>query len=91
MCGIAGSIGSGLPAPEQLSASVVAMRHRGPDAKGTWTGKIGRRDAALVHTRLSIIDLDPRSNQPFEWEDCVVSYNGEIYNYVELRAALETR
>jgi len=43
----------------------------------------------LLHSRLSILDLDPRSNQPFEADGCSLVFNGEIYNYLELRAELE--
>ena len=59
--------------------------HRGPDARGVWC------DArlALAHTRLSIIDVDPRSDQPFEKDGLVIVFNGEIYNFAEVRAVLE--
>jgi len=49
------------------------------------------RQLSLLHTRLSIIDLDPRANQPFKSDGCVLIHNGEIYNYVELRQELERR
>ena len=48
------------------------------------------QQAALLHTRLSIIDLDPRANQPLERDGLTVAYNGEIYNYLELKAELES-
>ena len=89
MCGIAGCIGMNTPARERLAAAAHLLRHRGPDASGVWTGPVGRQQVALVHTRLSIIDLDPRANQPFVWDDCILSFNGEIYNYLELRRELE--
>jgi asparagine synthase (glutamine-hydrolysing) len=89
MCGIAGSIGGSVPARERLAAAAHLLRHRGPDAKGVWSGQVGRQQVAFVHTRLSIIDIDPRANQPFIWDDCVLTFNGEIYNYLELRRELE--
>ena len=57
-----------------------SIKNRGPDASGTYLDD----NASLGHTRLSIIDTDPRSNQPFEYKDLVIAYNGEIYNYLEL-------
>ena len=89
MCGIAGMIDGNAAPRERLAAAAHLLRHRGPDASGVWTGQLGRQQAALVHTRLSIIDLDPRANQPFLWDDCILSFNGEIYNYLELRRELE--
>lgn len=90
MCGIAG-IYRFRSAREVRAAEVEAMievlRHRGPDGSGTFVdGNIG-----LGHRRLSIIDPDPRSNQPMASDTgrAVITYNGEIYNYVELRRALE--
>lgn len=62
------------------------MIHRGPDAEGQWIDK----RVALGHRRLSIIDLDAKSNQPMFSHDkrFVIIYNGEIYNYVELKEEL---
>jgi asparagine synthase (glutamine-hydrolysing) len=65
------------------------MRSRGPDAEGTWTGD----GVVLGHRRLAIIDLESRSNQPMVSSDgryCLV-FNGEIYNYFELRNELEAQ
>lgn len=89
MCGIAGYIGSIARAPDQMSRTLKTIHHRGPDAKGSWTGKFGERFVCLLHTRLSIIDLDPRSNQPFYDDDAVLVFNGEIYNFKEVREKLE--
>ena len=57
------------------------LAHRGPDHAGLWRADDGR--VCLAHRRLSIIDLDPRSNQPMTSEDgrLVITFNGEIYNY----------
>ncbi len=89
MCGFAGYIGPDLPDPDRISATLKSLGHRGPDSNGRWAGELGILQLALVHTRLSIIDLDPRSSQPFEWDGCVLAYNGEIYNYLELRSELQ--
>ena len=66
------------------------MRRRGPDAEGHWHHACASgRHVHLLFARLAIIDLDPRSNQPFAVDGGMLSYNGELYNYLELRAALE--
>jgi asparagine synthase (glutamine-hydrolysing) len=86
MCGIAGFQGD---FDQSLLAQFSKMlAHRGPDNQSFWYDSSGR--AGLVHTRLSIIDLSESSNQPL-WDNsgryCIV-FNGEIYNYRELRAEL---
>lgn len=89
MCGLAGVISSVGPDAARVEAALAALRWRGPDAHGVANGQLGRHHVILMHTRLSIIDLDPRSNQPFESEGCVLVFNGEVYNYRELRRELE--
>lgn len=89
MCGIAGYIGPRPPTPDRLHAASNALRHRSPDGEGNYTLTLGQQTVALVHRRLAIIDLDARSNQPFRVADKVLVYNGEIYNYLEIRRALE--
>ncbi|HET7563550.1 MAG TPA: asparagine synthase (glutamine-hydrolyzing), partial [Gemmatimonadaceae bacterium] len=87
MCGIAGLFGRGWE-PAQLDAMITRQRHRGPDASGTHCDSSGL--AALGHNRLSIIDLSDAGAQPMFSHDgrlCIV-FNGEIYNYLELRAEL---
>jgi asparagine synthase (glutamine-hydrolysing) len=89
MCGVAGFLGNAPIARGSLDACKRAMHHRGPDADGEKARQLpGGRYLYLLHTRLAIIDLDPRSNQPFECGPGVLCYNGEIYNYKELRADL---
>jgi len=63
------------------------MRLRGPDAEGLWQSS----GVVLGHRRLAILDLDPRSTQPMHWSDgnLTIVFNGEIYNFRELRAELE--
>lgn len=91
MCGIGGFVvaGARLPAAlaeARLGAMLAALRHRGPDDEGLWSD--GR--AGLVHSRLAIIDLSPAAHQPMASADGTVwiSYNGEIYNFAELRRDL---
>ncbi len=87
MCGIAGIIGGGA-SQEQLEAMLQAQAHRGPDD----TGRYYKEAVCLGHNRLAIIDLSVAANQPFFSQDkrYTIVFNGEIYNYVELKAALET-
>jgi asparagine synthase (glutamine-hydrolysing) len=92
MCGIAGYWGSRPPSDEAVRATLVAMRQRGPDTQHSWAaGVAGDRTVVLLHARLSIIDLDSRANQPFTIGGTTLVFNGEIYNYVELRDRLERR
>jgi asparagine synthase (glutamine-hydrolysing) len=91
MCGIAGIINlSQESAPisnQELLAMVAAIRHRGPNATGY---NLLPGGSGVGHVRLSIIDLDPASNQPFVSDDgnLVLVFNGEIFNYLELRTDL---
>jgi asparagine synthase (glutamine-hydrolysing) len=89
MCGIAGAIGPRLPDPDRIARTLDLMRNRGPDARGAHCESMGDVRVALLFTRLAIIDLDPRSNQPFIDDDAVLVFNGEIYNHVEVRRELE--
>lgn len=91
MCGIAGIFDQAGRKPveeRELVDMLRTMPHRGPDASGIWYGADG---VGLAHVRLAIIDLRPESNQPFSSVDdsIVITYNGEIYNYLELRKELE--
>jgi asparagine synthase (glutamine-hydrolysing) len=86
VCGIAGTVGYD---PALLSGMLNRLQHRGPDNSGS--ARIPGAQCALGHTRLSIIDLDPRSHQPFV-SPCgryVMVFNGEIYNFAALRQTLE--
>lgn len=83
MCGIAGAIGE--DARDIALGLLDGIGHRGPDASGLFEGE----RVALSHARLSIVDPDSRSDQPFRYGSTVVSFNGEIWNYRELRAELE--
>ena len=65
------------------------LAHRGPDGEGSVAHRLRGQPITLLATRLAIIDLDARANQPFVAEDCVLVFNGEIYNYWELRRELK--
>src|SRR4051794_5200221 len=88
MCGICGVVGR----IEGVDVDVMtdAMRHRGPDGRGVRRFK-GDRAAALGHRRLAILDPSPAGAQPMGFEDrWWITYNGELYNFPELRAELES-
>ncbi len=90
MCGIFGYFGrrGSVPSESAAAAALRALAHRGPDAYG-----IHRAQAdglTLGHARLSIIDPQTRSDQPFFRDDLALVFNGEIYNYRQLRAELQT-
>lgn len=89
MCGIAGYFGAELPNPDRVADTLAMMQQRGPDGFGEYRGSIGENQVLFLHSRLAIIDLDHRADQPFESDDCSLTYNGEIYNYVELRDELK--
>lgn len=86
MCGINGILSGSLDLQKRIQAMNDAMVHRGPDAEGTFV----HEGIAFGHRRLSILDLDPRSNQPFYSPDgrYIMVFNGEIYNYQELKKSL---
>jgi asparagine synthase (glutamine-hydrolysing) len=91
VCGIAGHAGTAGPDASRTAAALERLACRGPDAHGTSRAAFGAGTIDLVHTRLAIIDLDRRSDQPFTLDGCTLAYNGELYNYRELRADLERR
>ena len=88
MCGIAGAFGPVQLSLARLEQTLARMARRGPDAKGVFQGSLAGWPLTLLHSRLSIIDLDARANQPFEMQNCQLIFNGEIYNYIELRDEL---
>ena len=88
MCGINGIIGhaSELESTRLVGLMNAAMAHRGPDSEGCWAAP----GIAIGHRRLSILDTSDAGRQPFFSEDrtLVLAFNGEVYNYVELRNEL---
>src|SRR5262249_24877136 len=89
MCGIAGYIGTTDIAPERVERALELMTRRGPDHQAFFRHRHRERNVALLHSRLSIVDLEERSNQPFHDAPRVVVFNGEVYNYAEVRPVLE--
>src|SRR5438477_1572899 len=92
MCGIAGIASQRSTSQrEWLSSTLDVLRHRGPDGLGEWWDETGR--VGLAHRRLAIIDLSEAARQPMH--DSVhrlsIVFNGEIYNFRELRAELASK
>lgn len=90
MCGIAGIIKKNKKASdEEIDHMLQVMKHRGPDAKGIFVDN----NTGLGHCRLSIVDLSSDGTQPMKSSDgrYIITFNGEIYNYKELRRDLELR
>ncbi|MBM4075136.1 MAG: asparagine synthase (glutamine-hydrolyzing), partial [Planctomycetes bacterium] len=93
MCGIAGyvTIGSAPRSVPQDALRIMSrlQRHRGPDGSGVWSSQNSR--VGLIHRRLAIIDLSDQAAQPMSGlSGSTLTYNGEIYNYRELRSQLES-
>jgi asparagine synthase (glutamine-hydrolysing) len=91
MCGIAGQISLNTHSVKELKSRLGAMssllRHRGPDGDGIWTNS--DHTVGLAHRRLAIIDLTDAAAQPMRSiNGAVITYNGEIYNHIELRQLL---
>ncbi|HLP52751.1 MAG TPA: asparagine synthase (glutamine-hydrolyzing) [Chitinophagales bacterium] len=90
MCGIAGHINyKGGITGANITAMSEAIRHRGPDGDGSYIN--ASQTAGLGHRRLSFLDLSEAGKQPMTNEDSSlwITYNGEVYNYIELRQELE--
>src|SRR5262249_13222289 len=94
MCGIGGFLWLGpgsapFNAERRLRSMIKTVRHRGPDDEGVWSDDI----CGLAHARLSIIDLSPAGHQPMGTADgrVWISFNGEIYNFQELRNELQAK
>ena len=89
MCGLVG-IAARTPVADRrwLAEGRDAMVHRGPDDAGEWWSGDGR--VGLAHRRLSILDLSPAGHQPMQDAagDVTIVFNGEIYNFIELRELL---
>ena len=79
MCGIVAAVG------KDVTSLVPLVKHRGPDADGV----VEKGGVWIGHARLAILDPDPRSDQPFRRGDVVLAWNGELWNFREVRAELE--
>ena len=89
MCGIAGYIGKKTIDKSAIDTTLHLMKNRGPDFQDWRSFGINDTNIYLLHSRLSIIDLDERSNQPFSFNGATLVFNGEIYNYLEVRNKLK--
>ena len=90
MCGIAGIISPDTKFlnPDVLKNMAAAIAHRGPDGEGYWINR--KTNAGLAHRRLAIIDLSEAAAQPMHYmQQYSIVYNGEIYNYIELKRELK--
>ena len=91
MCGIAGFIDFTKASSQEVLVNMTnSLNHRGPDGSGyefiqTPTSSIG-----LGHRRLKIVDLSETGSQPMKFEHWLITFNGEIYNYKEIKVELET-
>jgi asparagine synthase (glutamine-hydrolysing) len=88
VCAIVGTVGYQLSS-EQFRAMTRILAHRGPDAEGIHAEPDAAPPVWLGHRRLAIIDLSAAANQPFSRDGLVLIYNGEVYNYRELKSELE--
>ena len=93
MCGICGYVGKEKIADEILIRMRDTMYHRGPDDGGIWQEASDGVAVGLAQRRLSILDLSAMGHQPMFSEDgnAVIVFNGEIYNFRELRAELQDK
>ena len=89
MCGVTGILGGKSSLEDHLEDMATSLRHRGPDNHGVWFDNDAR--IGLAHTRLSILDLSSAGHQPMPsasgW--FIISFNGEIYNHLDLRTQLQ--
>ena len=91
MCGINGLVvfnNKVIHNPQTILKKMnTSLRHRGPDNEGIWS----KENVFIGHRRLSIIDLSKKSNQPMKVNNLILTFNGEIYNYLELRLFLQKK
>ncbi len=90
MCGITGYMDFTSRSSRDLLADMVqVLHHRGPDDSGMSLFEEEQASVGLGHTRLSIIDLSTAGHQPMHYQECSIVFNGEIYNYKEIKGNLE--
>lgn len=89
MCGITGFIHQNrIVEEEELRKMASAISYRGPDDEGFYLTVAGNWQIGMGFRRLAILDLSPRGHQPMEYEGIVLTLNGEIYNFREIREDL---
>lgn len=91
MCGIAGYIGKKNFNKKKIKNILHLMQSRGPNYQDYYYKENYKENIYLLHSRLSIIDLSKRGNQPFIYKNYITIFNGEIYNYIELKNNLLKR
>lgn len=90
MCGIAGFIDSNMQHPQEILEKMThTLEHRGPDSYGTKLFQFGNLQLGLGHRRLSIIELSNLGAQPMSWNELTIVFNGEIYNFREIKKELQ--
>ena len=85
MCGISGFFGKKNFNPKVIGRTLKLMSKRGPDSQNYVYRSFSKTSLYFLHSRLEIIDPNPRSNQPFLDNGVILIFNGEIYNYKELK------
>ena len=89
MCGIVGYAEAGSTSNKHVILRMTSqLTHRGPDGSGISQKQIDNCNVALGHTRLAILDLSALGAQPMEFDGLTIVFNGEIYNYREIRKEL---
>ena len=91
MCGIIGYIGDNNISKKNFNIARDLISHRGPNWGETKIYKKSNKQIYFGHRRLSIIDISSSSNQPYEFQNLSLIFNGEIYNYIELRDLLKKK
>ena len=92
MCGIGGYLSNkSLIKDNSINSTLKIMERRGPDNRGYIIKDYQKKSLALLHTRLNIIDLNKRSNQPYYENGLTLVFNGEIYNYLEIKEKLKKK
>lgn len=92
MCGFTGFIDhEHITSPEILQEMITTLNHRGPDDKGIKIFYNHNSIVGLAHARLSIIDLSSKGHQPMNYMNYTIVYNGEIYNYKEIKEELKAK
>jgi len=88
MCGIAGYIGQTNLSQDSVEKTLSIMKNRGPNCQKFIKDRFEQNEVILLHSRLSIIDIDKRSDQPYSKDNLIIIFNGEIYNFIEIRKKL---
>ena len=90
MCGIVGFIDFNKKlGPSDLKRMVQIIAHRGPDDSGLFFSELREANIGFGHRRLSILELSSLGHQPMQFENLTITYNGEIYNFMEIRISLQ--